>query len=93
MVFSDSKYVVESVDKKWVFSWEKKQFKGKKNPDLWKRYLSMHRKHNVSFKWIKGHNKHPQNERCDQLALNAAKRKNKKIDLYYERIEKGISKP
>ena len=53
----------------------------------------MHRKHNVSFKWIKGHNKHPQNERCDQLALNAAKRKNKKIDLYYEKIEKGISKP
>ena len=93
MVFSDSKYVVDSVDKKWVFSWEKKQFKGKKNSDLWKRYLLMHRKHNVSFKWIKGHNKHLQNERCDQLALNAAKRKNKKIDLYYEKIEKGISKP
>ena len=93
MVFSDSKYVVESVDKKWVFSWEKKQFKGKKNPDLWKRYLLVHRKHKVSFKWIKGHNKHPQNERCDQLALNAAKRKNKKIDLYYEKREKGISNP
>ena len=68
----------------------KKQFKGKKNPDLWKRYLLMHRKHNVSFKWIKGHNKHPQNERCDQLALNAAKEKIKKLTCIMRKERKGF---
>ena len=65
LVCSDSKYVIDSVQKKWVFGWEKKGFKGKKNPDLWKRYLKIHRKHKVDFQWIKGHNDHPQNERCD----------------------------
>ena len=71
LVTTDSKYVVNSVDKKWVFGWEKKQFKGKKNPDLWKRFLKIYRKHEVHFKWVKGHNNHPQNERCDFLAVQA----------------------
>ena len=63
VVYSDSKYVVDSVEKKWVFGWEKKNFKDKKNPDLWKRFLVVYRKHTIHFQWIKGHNQHPQNER------------------------------
>jgi len=84
LVCSDSKYVVDSVQKKWVFGWEKKGFKGKKNSDLWKRYLKIHRKHKVDFQWIKGHNDHPQNERCDRLAVNAAKQKTLVVDSAFE---------
>lgn len=84
LVCSDSKYVIDSVQKKWVFGWEKKGFKGKKNPDLWKRYLKIHRKHKVDFQWIKGHNDHPQNERCDWLAVNAAKQKTLLVDNAFE---------
>lgn len=71
-IYSDSKYVVEAVEKKWVFGWEKKGFKDKKNPDLWKRFLLLNAKHKVKFHWIKGHNEHPENERCDVLATEAA---------------------
>lgn len=84
LVVSDSKYVVDSVTKGWVFGWEKKGFAGKKNPDLWMRYLKIHRKHQVEFKWIKGHNNHPQNERCDELAVMASLQPNLSIDAYYE---------
>ena len=84
LVCSDSKYIIDSVQKKWVFGWEKKGFKGKKNPDLWKRYLKIHRKHKVDFQWIKGHNDHPQNERCDWLAVNAAKQKTLVVDSAFE---------
>ena len=72
VVFSDSKYVVDAVKKKWLFEWEKINFKKKKNIDLWKRFLIVYKKHNVKFEWIKGHNNHPQNERCDFLAVEAA---------------------
>ena len=72
VIYSDSKYVVESVEKKWVFGWEKKGYKDKKNPDLWQRFLRIYRQHNVRFVWIKGHNEHPFNERCDVLATDAA---------------------
>jgi ribonuclease HI len=75
MVFSDSKYVIDSVEKKWVFGWVKKGFAGKKNKDLWIRFLDVYKKHQVSFTWIKGHNDHPENERCDQLAVAASKLK------------------
>ena len=92
VVFSDSKYVIDSVDKKWVFGWEKKAFKDKKNSDLWKRFLKIYRKHNVNFQWIKGHNQHPQNERCDELAVIAAKGKNLIPDVFFEQIEKENSK-
>ena len=71
-IYSDSKYVVESVEKKWVFGWEKKNYKDKKNADLWQRFLNIYRKHNVKFIWIKGHNEHPFNERCDVLATEVA---------------------
>ncbi|MCW3124749.1 MAG: ribonuclease [Bacteroidetes bacterium] len=72
VIYSDSKYVVESVEKKWVFGWEKKNFKDKKNVDLWIRFLNVFRRHKVKFIWIKGHNDHPFNERCDVLATTAA---------------------
>lgn len=85
LVVSDSKYVVDSVLKKWVFGWEKKGFAGKKNPDLWKRFLVVFRNHKVDFKWIKGHNNHPQNERCDVLAVMASNQKQLSVDLFYEK--------
>ncbi|AXG73995.1 ribonuclease HI [Flavobacterium arcticum] len=84
LVVSDSKYVVDAVAKGWVFNWEKKGFTGKKNPDLWKRFLKIYRQHKVDFKWIKGHNNHPQNERCDQLAVMAATQPNLNVDAFYE---------
>jgi len=87
-IYSDSKYVIDSVQKKWLFNWEKKAFKDKKNPDLWKRYLNIHRKHQVNFQWIKGHNAHPQNERCDKLAVKAAKESPNKIDDFFEQNQK-----
>ena len=66
-IYSDSRYVVDAVEKGWVFGWEKKAFNGKKNPDLWKRFLLIYRKHKVRFVWVKGHADNPENERCDQL--------------------------
>jgi len=86
LVISDSKYVVDSVSKGWVFGWEKKGYKDKKNPDLWKRFLVIYRQHKVDFKWIKGHNNHPQNERCDQLAVFASSQPNLSVDKWYEEI-------
>lgn len=84
LVVSDSKYVVDSVEKKWVFGWEKKNFTGKKNPDLWMRFLKIYRRHQVDFKWIKGHNNHPQNERCDELAVMASAQEKLSVDAFYE---------
>jgi ribonuclease HI len=72
VVISDSKYVVDAVEQGWLQGWEKKNFNKIKNPDLWKRFLEVFRKHNVKFKWIRGHNGHPENERCDELAVAAA---------------------
>lgn len=72
-VYSDSKYVVDAVEKGWVFSWERKDFKDKKNPDLWKRFLAVYRRQRVRFVWVKGHAEIPENERCDQLATTAAR--------------------
>jgi len=83
-VFTDSKYVSDAVEKKWVFEWEKLNFKKKKNSDLWKRFLIIYRKHNVTFRWIKGHNNHPENERCDYMANKAARSSNLIRDTYYE---------
>ena len=85
IVFSDSKYVVDSVEKKWVFQWQKKGFKGKKNADLWKRFLLIYHKYNVSFQWVKGHAGHPENEKCDQLAVEASDFKELLIDQGYEK--------
>ncbi len=83
-VYSDSKYVVDSVEKNWVFGWEKKNFKKRKNPDLWKRFLKIYRKHKVKFIWVKGHANIPENERCDKLAVDASFNDNLNIDTEYE---------
>jgi len=90
LVISDSKYVVDAVEKKWVFGWEKKGFKDKKNPDLWMRFLKIYRQHQVDFKWIKGHNNHPQNERCDELAVMASGLPNLSVDVFYEKEDKKL---
>ena len=73
VVYTDSKYVSDAVSKGWVFQWESKAFKKKKNPDLWLRFLKIYRQHNVRFIWIKGHSSIPENERCDQLAVGSSK--------------------
>jgi len=70
-IYSDSKYVVDSVKKKWVFGWVKKNFKGKKNPDLWKRFLKIYEVHKVQFVWVKGHAGNEFNEVADKLAVSA----------------------
>jgi ribonuclease HI len=90
LVISDSKYVVDSVEKKWVLGWEKKGFVDRKNSDLWKRFLIIYRKHQVDFKWIKGHNNHPQNERCDELAVFASSQKILSIDAFYEKEDNKL---
>lgn len=72
-IFTDSKYVSESVEKSWIFGWEKTRFKKKKNPDLWIRFLKIYRKHKVKINWIKGHNNNKENEKCDFLAVKASK--------------------
>lgn len=90
LITSDSKYVIDAVAKGWVFNWEKKYFQGKKNPDLWMRFLRAYRQHQVDFKWVKGHNNHPQNERCDQLAVMASEQEKLNIDTFYEKEEEGL---
>ena len=72
-LFTDSQYVANAVNKGWVFDWERKHFKKKKNQDLWIRFLELYRQHNVSLFWLKGHNNDTENERCDLLAVNASK--------------------
>jgi ribonuclease HI len=83
-IYSDSKYVVDSVEKRWVFGWEKKDFKKQKNPDLWQRFLEVYRKHNVKFVWVKGHHTTKENNRCDELAVDAANGRDLKADAWYE---------
>jgi ribonuclease HI len=83
-IFSDSKYVIDSVEKKWLQGWVKKGFAGKKNKDLWLRYLEVSRIHHIKFVWVKGHAGHPENERCDQLAVAAGKQKDLLIDAVFE---------
>jgi len=89
-IFSDSKYVVDAVEKKWLFGWHKKQFKNVKNPDLWKRFLAIYNLNNTKFEWVKGHNNHLQNERCDVLAVEASKKKILQDDLGYTTREKPL---
>jgi ribonuclease HI len=71
VIYTDSKYVADSVEKGWIFQWESKAFKKKKNPDLWIRFLKVYRKHKVRFVWIKGHSNNTENEICDRLAVEA----------------------
>lgn len=84
-VVSDSQYVVNAIEKKWILGWVKKNWKDVKNPDLWKRYLQAAANHQVKFKWVKGHNGHPMNEKCDELAVAASFRGALHKDEWYER--------
>ncbi|MDR2847737.1 MAG: ribonuclease HI [Bacteroidales bacterium] len=72
VIYTDSQYVVNAVEKKWLQTWEQKRFAGKKNADLWTRFLKIYRQHDVRFVWVKGHAGNPENERCDSLAVAAA---------------------
>ena len=82
-LYSDSKYVVEAVNQRWVLNWEKSNFRGKKNPDLWMRFLRIYRRHNVRFVWVKGHASTIENNRCDHLAVAAAQSGNLLEDTGY----------
>ena len=84
-IYSDSKYVVDAVEKGWVHGWVRKGFAGKKNKDLWTRFLSVYKLHRVRFVWVKGHAGHPENERCDRLAVQASQDRIRwKIDSVFE---------
>jgi ribonuclease HI len=89
-IYSDSRYVCEAVNQKWLFDWERKGFKKKKNPDLWRRFLPLFRKHRIKLVWIKGHNNIPENERCDQLAVEASKQSGLRADEGYEQEENTL---
>ena len=91
VVFSDSRYVVDAVEKGWLFSWEKTNFNKKKNPDLWIRFLKIYRKHLVSFTWVKGHANNTENERCDFLAVKSSEKSVLKIDTWYEKSKEKNS--
>lgn len=89
-IYSDSKYVVDAVSKRWVFGWRAKNFKGKKNADLWVRFLESYNRHNVRFVWVKGHADTVENNRCDQLAVAAAQGPNLKVDIGYNPNEQQL---
>ena len=82
-IYSDSKYVVDSVSKGWLFDWERKNFKDRKNDDLWRRFLAIYRRHRVRFVWIKGHAENPENELCDRMANGCAHGANLLEDIGY----------
>jgi ribonuclease HI len=82
-IYTDSRYVADAVTKGWIYTWVNKRFKGKKNPDLWLRFLEVYKKHKVRFTWIKGHNDNPWNERCDQMAVAASLGQNLLEDTGY----------
>ena len=83
VIYTDSKYVADSVEKGWVFTWEKNAFKKRKNPDLWIRFLKIFRNHKIRFVWVKGHANNKENERCDRLAVMAANSNKLLIDAGY----------
>lgn len=84
-ITTDSKYVVDAVEKKWVFGWVKKNFKDKKNEDLWIRFLNSYKNHHITFHWVKGHASHAENNRCDELATMAADGRDLLIDEWFEK--------
>lgn len=83
-IYSDSKYVVDAVQKGWLWNWQKKGFKDKKNVDLWRRYIPLHLKYKPRLVWVRGHAGNAENECCDRLAVSAAESRNLQIDQGYE---------
>ena len=88
IITSDSKYVIDAVTKGWVFNWQRKGFKKKKNSDLWKRFLKVYHKYKIKFVWVPGHSGHIENERCDELAVNASTHEELEVDVYFENSRK-----
>lgn len=89
-IFTDSKYVADAVNQKWIDNWVKKGFKNVKNPDLWQKFIPLYRKFQPQFHWIKGHAGHPENERADQLAVVASQKNDLKIDQFFENQNQGL---
>jgi ribonuclease HI len=87
-IYTDSKYVCDAVEKKWLDNWKRINFRGKKNVDLWKRFLEIYPKHHITFRWVKGHAGNKENERCDVLATQAADGLDLLID---EGFESGVN--
>ncbi len=85
MIYSDSKYVVDAVEKGWIWGWVKKNFKDKKNEDLWRKFIEVYKKHEVKFQWVKGHAGNVENELCDRLAVKSAEGPKLLIDEGYEK--------
>lgn len=83
-IYSDSKYVVDSVEKKWIDGWVKRAWKNVKNVDLWKRFLNIYKKHHIKFVWVKGHASNVENNRCDELAVMASRSPGRQIDIGFE---------
>ena len=87
-LYSDSRYVVDAVEKGWAKRWQANGWMRNKkepaiNPDLWKQLLALCEQHDVEFRWVRGHAGNPENERCDQLAVKAAQQSNLPIDKGY----------
>ncbi|MDZ7738124.1 MAG: ribonuclease HI [Bacteroidales bacterium] len=91
VIYTDSKYIADAVNKGWVFEWERKAYRKKKNSDLWKRFLKVYRRHNVIIKWVAGHSGIEGNERCDRLAVAASEKENLLEDHGYMEQQKGGS--
>lgn len=89
-IYTDSKYVADAINQKWLFGWAKKGFAKIKNPDLWKRFYPLYQKFRPQFHWIKGHNGHPENELVDQLAVKASQSSNLDIDTFFETPDTGL---
>jgi len=90
-VYTDSKYVADAINQKWIYGWIKRGWKNVKNPDLWKAFYKLYQLHQPKFNWIKGHAGHPENEICDQLAVAASKSGKLEIDTFFENpIEGGM---
>lgn len=86
-IYSDSKYVVDAIQQGWIFGWMKKSFKGKKNKDLWMLWYEVQKPFKIEYIWVKGHAGHHYNERCDELAVNAALSQDLLVDTFFEQTE------
>ncbi len=89
-LYSDSQYVVNAINQKWLFGWVRANFidrntkKERVNSDLWRQLYEQLKQHKVTFVWVKGHDGHPQNERCDRLAVGAMKQDPLLKDTMYQ---------
>ena len=83
VIYTDSKYIADAVNKGWLLEWERKAFRKKKNSDLWKRFLKVYRQHDVTIRWVEGHSGIQGNERCDRLAVAASEKSELLDDVGY----------